>query len=207
MKKKLFCFDFDDTLVDEDYWFKARWKKTFEFHNNIFTSSLIKDFFDIYDLKGPYYKCHLQDLSIKHKEIIFSQEKVTKTFKSIEVTESLFPGALSVLKKISSNADFRLAILSNGNYGVLINRLKSLKIYNLFDSIVCDNYMKKPNLESFQKIYKNYDDYELIFIGNDHELDFIPANESGFKVFLYIKDKSIVDSRYNYFNDYNLFLK
>ena len=67
--------------------------------------------------------------------------------------------------------------------------------------------MKKPNLESFQKIYKNYDDYELIFIGNDHELDFIPANESGFKVFLYIKDKSIVDSRYNYFNDYNLFLK
>ena len=90
MSKKLFCFDLDDTLVDEDCWFKARWNKTFKLYSNIFKPNVVKDFFDIYDLHGPYYKFHLQDLSLVHNEISSFQEQIISTFKSIKVTENLF---------------------------------------------------------------------------------------------------------------------
>ena len=95
MSKKLFCFDLDDTLVDEDCWFKARWNKTFKLYSNIFKPNVVKDFFDIYDLHGPYYKFHLQDLSLVHNEISSFQEQIISTFKSIKVTEKLFPGVMS----------------------------------------------------------------------------------------------------------------
>jgi HAD superfamily hydrolase (TIGR01549 family) len=202
MKKKLFCFDFDDTLVDEDYWFKARWNKTFELHQSLFTTIIIKDFFDIYDLKGPYYKFHLQDLSLHHKEIKLSKKQIINTFKSIEVKEILFPEVFNALSRLSSVPNYKIGIISNGSYNVLIKRLKHLNIYNFFDTIICDGYMKKPNNESFQTIFKNYKDYELFYIGNDIRLDLIPANENGFKTFLYVKDKTRLNSKYNCFSDY-----
>jgi HAD superfamily hydrolase (TIGR01549 family) len=202
MKKKLFCFDLDDTLVDEDYWFRARWQETFKIYKDVFKPIIIKDFFEIYDLKGPYYKFHLQDLSLVHNEISIFQEKILITFKSVKVNESLFAGVSVALETLSLIPDSKMGIVSNGNYNVVIKRLESLKIYNLFDIIICDSYMKKPNNQSFLTISKNYKDYDLFFIGNDIKLDIIPARENGFEAFLFVKDKINHNSQYNCFFDY-----
>ena len=205
MSKKLFCFDLDDTLVDEDFWFKARWNKTFKLYSNIFKPNVVKDFFDIYDLHGPYYKFHLQDLSLVHNEISSIQEQIISTFKSIKVTENLFPGAYAALESLSLFPDYRIGIVSNGNFNIVINRLKSLNIINFVDIVICDSFMKKPNSKSFKTISKNYLDHSLFFIGNDILLDIIPASENGFNVFLFMKNIKNLNSDYNSFSDYSSF--
>jgi len=207
MSKKLFCFDLDDTLVDEDCWFKARWNKTFKLYSNIFKPNVVKDFFDIYDLHGPYYKFHLQDLSLVHNEISSFQEQIISTFKSIKVTENLFPGAYAALESLSLFPDYRIGIVSNGNFNIVINRLNSLNIINFVDIVICDSFMKKPNSKSFETISKNYQDHSLFFIGNDILLDIIPASENGFNVFLFMKNINItnLNSDYNPFSDYSSF--
>jgi len=205
MKKRIFCFDFDDTLVDEDYWFRSRWKKTFKIHKEIFSPAIIKDFFSIFDAKGPYHKHHLQDLFSEHKELSLFKEKIIHTFKTVVVKESLFPGARELLHELSSFPNSRIGLVSNGDFKTLIKRLEALNIKFLFETIICDNYMKKPNHESFLTISNNYKDYELYFIGNDIELDLIPAKQNGFEVFLFTKDKKNSNSQYNCFFDYYSF--
>jgi HAD superfamily hydrolase (TIGR01549 family) len=211
MKKRLFCFDLDDTLVDEDYWFRERWIQTFKVHDYIFNKKIVNDFFQIYELKGPYYKFHLQDLSLLHNEIDIFQDQIIKTFKSIEISEVLFPGVMHTLKSLSVVPEYSFAIVSNGSYKVVMKRLKALKIEDFFETIICDSYMKKPNTKSFLTISKKYEDHKLIFIGNDVQLDIIPARENGFETFLYVMDKNNIDSVYNPFFDYlsfpNQFLK
>ena len=97
--------------------------------------------------------------------------------------------------------------MSNGNFNIVINRLKSLNIINFVDIVICDSFMKKPNSKSFETISKNYQDHSLFFIGNDILLDIIPASENGFNVFLFMKNINIknLNSDYNSFSDYSSF--
>ena len=205
MKKRMFCFDFDDTLVDEDYWFRSRWEKTFKIHKEIFNPAIIEDFFIIFKSKGPYYKYHLQDLFSAHKELSSFKEKIIYTFKTVVVRDSLFPGAIELLYHLASFPNSKIGLVSNGDFKTLIKRLEVLDIKSLFETIICDNYMKKPNHESFLTISNNYKDYELFFIGNDIELDIIPAKQNRFEVFLFTKDEKNSNSQYNCFFDYYSF--
>ena len=194
--KKVYIFDFDGTLVDEDQWFRSRWKKTF---NNL-KEELPKDseviFWQIFKKFGPKYKFHIQRLAEQITSVSEYSDLLVSNFLKEEPEEELYSGASNFLNLLHKQEGSLLCIISDCRYNVLIQRIKLLGILDLFDSIICDDVFKKPNLESFNLIKTTYSNYKKVFFGNSYDLDIVPAFKAGFESYLFMEGQKQVPQPY-----------
>lgn len=138
---KVIGFDFDNTLADEQYSIKQRWKKVFKGYSFL-SPNLEKKFFEIYNARGPNYKFHLDDtlkaLKIDKK---FKQEVLSKLRETFE-EEKLIDGAKDLLQAIKKMG-FKMIIITDGKQSYQESRIKKAGIYDYFNFIFYGNGKKE----------------------------------------------------------------
>lgn len=167
-------FDFDDTLVDEEYWILSRWSKTLTKFSFLYPSgSLLDSFLAIYKEKGRKYKFHVDDtlrlLEIDRQWI----SPIVENFLKEQGEEKLLPGAVEILRLLKYE-NFSTGIITNGLKITHEYRINHSRLNNYIDFVTYGDYVKKPN----NLIFKNFMDMagintpsEILYIGNDYDED------------------------------------
>ena len=93
-----------------------------------------------------------------------------------------YPDVLAVLRFYKNQKKYPLGIIANWTKP-LEDILERLKIKSYFNFIYCSDSLgvEKPNPEIFEKALKNMpsDCEKIFYIGDDYELDVIPARQAG----------------------------
>ena len=177
-------FDFDNTLVDENYSVKNRWDVILAKYQNITNNNKLREtFFKIYKEKGQNYKYHVDDtldclnISKKYKKSIID-EFLCQT----STDESVYPYAEEVLE-VLSNMHLKLAMFTNGLKKNQEHRIKISGISDFFKYIQYgDTYKLKPDLNSFMMVSKQLNlsnKRKFIMIGDSYNDDFLGAKRCG----------------------------
>ena len=198
MKNKLIVFDIDDTLYNEIDYVKSGYKKVSEYIENKYNQKNIYDelinlfnkssklvFNRLLDkLSINYTDCdikYLVDLYQNHKpNIVLSQEVIN---------------TLNELKK-----EYKLAIVSDGNYNTQYLKCQALKLDKYFDEIILTSkYGKdyyKPSRKSFDLLSSKYgiDLSEMYYVADNPNKDFY-ISKYGIKTVRYYNKLGI------YYND------
>ncbi|KLO21312.1 hypothetical protein X275_09535 [Marinitoga sp. 1197] len=107
---------------------------------------------------------------------LFVKNVVLKIYRNGKVNIHLWEEAIRVLNILKGN-NVLLALITNGNLEVQKNKIKLLKIENVFDRIyISDSYKppeRKPSTRMFEDFLGefNLNSNEVIHIGDDEKLD------------------------------------
>ena len=101
---------------------------------------------------------------------------------------SIFPSSVYKVIKELRKRDYLVGIISNSD-GRLVNQLKSMKIWELFDTVVDSREVgvEKPDPEIFKIALNrlNAQPEEAIYIGDIYSIDIKPAQRIGMKAILF----------------------
>src|SRR3989344_205482 len=190
-KIKVVGFDFDDTLVDEQYSIQGRWKKVLKKYSYL-SPILLKTFFEVYKIKGFKYKRHinltLEKLGVDNKLV----KPIVDDFLSFHYEEKLNPGAEELLKLLNHKG-MKVGIITNGNQEYQERRITRAGLTKFLDFVFYADKFKKPNpvfLKSCLRKLGIKNKSEFLYIGNDYLEDIKCTQELGIKSFL-IGDKVI----------------
>ena len=169
---KAVIFDFDGTLVDEDYWFKKRWEKTINYaESKLNLPKFGEVFWKIYEEKGLKYKYHVTDTLKKLKYNNNYSSEIIDKFLSETIEEKLMDGALQCLDLFKNR--YRIGLITNGSQEIQSRRIINAGILDYFTVIVYANDNKKPSVEPFLECLNKMDvvPKHTLCIGNEYEID------------------------------------
>lgn len=192
---KAIIFDFDDTLVDEMYWAKDKWKKTISFvEEKIGIKNFGKHFWKVFKEKGPKYKYHVNDTLKQLNQSQTLVKPIVDYFLSQVGDEHLYNGVIDCLNFLKDK--FKLGLITNGKKESHDSRIKNAKIYNFFDTIIYTYGEPKPALKPFIECIDklNVSKEETIFIGNDPEADILGAKRMGM-ITVFFNPRNITKSK------------
>src|SRR3989344_6167881 len=188
---KIVGFDFDDTLVDEQYSVQGRWKKVLKKYRYL-SPILSETFFEVYKIKGFKYKRHinltLEKLGIDNKFV----KPIMDNFLSSHYKEKLIPGVEELLKLLNHKG-MKVGIITNGTQEYQEKRIMRAGLTKFLDFVFYADKFKKPNpvfLKSCLRKLGVKNKSEFLYIGNDYLEDIKYTQELGIRSFL-IGDKVI----------------
>jgi len=171
---KAIGFDFDDTLVDEQYFIASRWENVLRAY--IFLSKKLKEtFFAIYKQQGPSYEFHLDDtLKALHIDRKYKSDILSRLKKETG-DELLLGGAMEIVTALKEKG-LAIGIITDGRKGRQEKRIKKAGIYDQMDFIYygAGAKEKKPDKKVMKEIFEKYhitSPREFLYIGNDFLLD------------------------------------
>src|SRR3989338_740906 len=180
---KVIGFDFDDTLVNEQYYITTKWKAVLKRYSSL-SLDLEKTFFKIYQEKGSSYKFHLDDTLHTLRIDIKYRDRILSEFKENKGEERLLAGVIEFLKMVKYNG-LRVGIITDGKKSRQKERIKKARIYEIMDFIYYGNGKKekKPNKKAMNKIFSSFKikPEQFLYIGNDFEIDIKGMLEIGAK--------------------------
>jgi HAD superfamily hydrolase (TIGR01549 family) len=187
---KVVGFDFDDTLVDEKYSLRERWREVLESYSKLHPE-LIETFLKVFEKKGHKYKYHLNEtfnkLSLDEQ---FIPEMVSK-FLNISGEEKLYSKALELIKYLKAKNKL-VGIVTNGINSYAKKRIEKSRLTEEIDFVYFGDKYKKPDTTIFRQILKKYaldDPSSFLYIGNHLDEDIISANSIGMKA-IWITDST-----------------
>src|SRR3989344_4686207 len=122
---KVIGFDFDDTLVNEQYYITTKWKAVLKRYSSL-SLDLEKTFFKIYQEKGSSYKFHLDDTLHTLRIDIKYRDRILSEFKENKGEERLLAGVIEFLKMVKYNG-LRVGIITDGKESRQKERIKKAK--------------------------------------------------------------------------------
>ncbi|MDD3627810.1 MAG: HAD family hydrolase [bacterium] len=101
---------------------------------------------------------------------------------------SIFPSSVYKVIKELREKGYKIGIISNSD-GRLVNQLKSLKVYDLFDAVLDSREVgvEKPDPEIFRLALKKFkvEPSEAIYVGDIYSIDIKPAQQLGIRAILF----------------------
>lgn len=177
-------FDFDNTIVDEQFSVKKRWKLVLKKYEGILDcNNLGETFFDIFNKTESGYKFHLDDTLKKLNLDKKYKATILKDFLEQEsLGEYVFPYAVEILN-ILKYKKIKIALFTNGLKEVQQKRVQLSGTIKYFDYIQYgDCFGKKPSLKGFSKLSEslrlNKGD-NFIMIGDSFEDDYQGSTSFG----------------------------
>lgn len=194
---KAIIFDIDDTLVTHS---EAVEESVRVFYDEFFNFREVnfEDFFDIWIRKqNKFIKEYLEgELTFEEQRIRRLLEIFREMGKDIDedMAKEYFDFYLSVYEKnwrlfpdvvgcLEALERYKLGVVSNGDSDQQRKKLRNTDIEDYFDSIVIsgDYCFEKPDsrvfLRALESVGINAD--EALYIGDDYEMDFLPAADAG----------------------------
>lgn len=173
MKAKYIIFDLDDTLMYEIDFLKSAFKEIADFidkknQEELFKLMLIK-----------YHEGENVFDFLINNYTNFSKEQLLQMYRNHFPNVSLNEGADDLLKKIKSKG-YKLGLITDGRSVTQRNKLKALKIEDLFDKIIVSEEFgsTKPDERNF-KIFLENDIEEYYYIADNTKKDFVTPNKLG----------------------------
>lgn len=193
---KFIGFDFDNTLIDEQYSIRRRWQKVL-YEYRFLSKELAKKFFEIYERKGPNYKLHLDDAILELGIDKKFKEKILSKFRKTFEEEKLLDSAKDLLEVIKEKK-IKMVVITDGKQSYQEGRIKKAGIYNYFDFIVYGNGKKekKPTKRILQILKKHLGKTtkfpeEFLYIGDNFENDIDGFAKLGAKTYLVNKKNNL----------------
>ena len=180
---KRIIFDLDKTLIPFPKNFKQGYKEVLEEFN-----LSIKPM-DLYNLIGEYeplydhYDYNLLLNFINERLNTNFDKTFLDTFMNIydNLDMELNEGVEETLEYLSKK--YSLVILSNWFTKSQENRMKKVCILKYFDKVYGGEYKSKPYKEAFINAMGDYKVEECIMVGDNIEMDIIPAEKLGIKTY------------------------
>ena len=186
---KVFVFDFDDTLVDEQFSLIGRWNIVLsEYQATLNCDQLAECFFDIFRKQGINYKRHVDD-TLERLGIDQSyKEGIVNRFLAQQSTRELvLPGATELLSLLKRKG-YEVALFTNGLRSVQRQRIELAGIHGYFSYIQYgDCAGRKPDSSGFLHLSRQLnlaDVSELTMIGNSLDEDYYGARAIGARCIL-----------------------
>lgn len=197
-EKDMIFFDLDDTLLDHK---GSEYESVKEFYKEYKDDIKIKEesFYELwYQISKKFFNKYLKG------EITFEQQRINRIKEVFEISNSIklsdkeanlrfhfylqkyedswkpFGDVISCLQKLT---DYKLGIISNGDFNQQYFKLVKLGINNLFTCIItASEYgIAKPNIKLFEKACNKVKllPENCYYIGDDLETDILPSNKIG----------------------------
>ncbi|CAM3829876.1 HAD family hydrolase [Arcobacter cloacae] len=200
---KSVLFDLDNTLYDEDEYFKKVFK-LFALKNEINYSKILEIFDD------NNFRIRNKDLfSEVLKEINFytedRQNELFELYKSIDCSLKLYDDAINILGYLR-RLNIKVVVITNGVVEVQRNKVKSLSLDKYVDFIVYAREKgieyEKPHSYSFEKALElvNSKNNEVIYIGDHPYTDIVGAEKLKIKTLRFLNGYAsniVYDSKLN----------
>lgn len=179
-------FDLDDTLYDEMQFVKGGFEavSSYIFKNSGVNQNtvyqLLLDVLEKYG-RGKVFDIVLEKLGLYNEKLI---PKLVEIYRKHIPNLILYPDAEAVLYTLRKRG-YKLGLITDGNVEVQRNKVKALKIRDLFNCIVfSDEYgieKRKPNSLPYQKVIKRLkiEPKEAFYVGDNPYKDFITAKKLG----------------------------
>jgi len=168
---KAIIIDWDDTLVDFEYWLRSRWiiaNHRVERHYGIPLYDVT--FWKVFNRNSIYYFHYVEDTLIElglepNEDFI---KEITKHFLNVEVKDLVFPGVSIFLHRMKEKG-FKIAMYTNGHEKSHKFRVKTSGLAKYFDVIKYGGLVSKPYYEPFVEISEqlNVPFNEIYAIGDD----------------------------------------
>jgi putative hydrolase of the HAD superfamily len=184
-------FDFDDTLVDFEFWIRGKWANTIkQVEYKIGIKGFDSVFWKVFNSKSIYYHYMLDDvLNQLHIDDSKVKEFILNTYRNMEFEDWVFLGVFSMLNKLRSN-NIKTAIITNGPRATHAPRMISTNIDKYMDHIEYAPESKtKPSVQSYLRCMNvlNVQPSKCIYVGNDYTRDLIAPEALGMKSVLFNK--------------------
>ena len=134
-----------------------------------------------------YFTEALRPLGIQKSDLeVIVQEIISRHRK--KMLWSIFPSSVRKVIVELRKKGYKVGVISNSD-GRLVNQLKSLKVYDLFDAVIDSREVgvEKPNPQIFEIAMKRLKvtPQESIYVGDLYSIDIIPAQKMGIRAILF----------------------
>lgn len=193
MKTKYIIFDLDDTLTYEIDYLKSAY---LEIALSLANKNLYEIMLEKYFRKENVFEFLSKEYNVDIKLLL---EQYRYHFPNIE----LINGAKELIDFCREN-NFRLGLITDGRSITQRNKLKALKIEDVFDKIIISEEFgsEKPN----ENNYKIFDEEEIenyFYIADNPKKDFVTPNKLGWtSICLLDKGKNIHAQNFNVFEEF-----
>ena len=187
MEKKRFVFDLDNTLLTFDSEYQNQFLKEEFGEDNPFLE-------DLYEYLATYWTSYPRfvDSRFARTLALCSGVEVKEDFVErwidtlTEMPVTLENGVGDTLEYLSMKGK-SLVVLTNWYGRCQTERLKRAGILSYFDRIYSGDYTLKPNLNAYQLAAASYAPKDVLFVGDNVEMDYIVPREFGYDALLYDK--------------------
>jgi len=181
--------DWDDTIVDFDYWVRIKWLYTTKWvENQLGIRGFDHKFWELYNKKSIYYFHKVRDTLLS---LGFDDESGIDELSSIITNHSMnekgedliFPGAADFLKTLKDSG-WKIALLTMGHKKTHEKRIKETGFYQYFDVIKYGDIDKKPSMIPFLECIEQMDIEGFPVIVGDDQRDLLAPYYLGMETFL-----------------------
>ncbi len=177
---KVVAFDLDNTLYDQDEYYKQVIAE-FAIDRNLVYEELLEIFCKIKESSRDIFGDILSEYGIFTSEL---QEAIFEKYNKIDAKIKLFDNAVEAIKFLTEKK-IKIAIITNGVITAQQNKIRCLGIENMFNIIIYartwGKEFEKPHERSFSYLLEwcNCSAREVIFLGDSLETDIRGAEQLG----------------------------
>ena len=196
---KRIIFDLDNTLIDwkDEYW--DAWEnalREFNIETDESTRAKVENALEVYESNLDYYKKDKMAESIsKTTNYPITVEIIDEILENLKyaVPEKIDQSIVDTLKYLKDKYD--LVILTNWFVESQRGRLENTNLLQFFSEVYgAENFLVKPNKESFITAMGEYNQNECVMIGDSYKIDIQGAMNAGLDAIFYNRKKVKVDS-------------
>jgi len=173
--KTIVVFDLDDTLYNEIDYLRSAYVAIAKSLAPLDWKKLFVRMFSSYRNGGNVFEELTSQYPISKQELI-------QQYREHQPKIELFPGVLSILKKIKS-FNGKIGVITDGRGKTQRAKLKALGILDLVDIIIISEEIgtEKPNEQNFKAVETKFPNYFYYYIGDNLKKDFIAPNNLGWE--------------------------
>ncbi|MCB0328847.1 MAG: HAD family hydrolase [Bdellovibrionales bacterium] len=187
---QVIVFDLDYTLYDDTPYWLGVFREVARILNDAHAIDEEKAFLALKRIleEKTYTYRKIFDDAFCELGIAGSEDYASLIQRSVEIYRNyipslvLYPGAFDVLKEVKKK--YRIALLTNGTLPITERKLKILGIEQFFDCVHCPvPEDRKPSPKPFLFLLEEFgvEGHEMVYIGDNPEIDFPGAKKCGVK--------------------------
>lgn len=179
---KAIIFDLDDTLYEERQFVYSGYRVVSDWINEKYNIDIFLELKELFDsgFRGDVFTPILSKyMNVKESFI----KQLVKVYREHKPSIRLYDDASYILNKLHDK--YKLAIITDGYLEVQKNKVKSLNVETLFDTIIySDIYGRdhwKPDIVPYTECFKclNVQPNESVYVADNPTKDFVSAKKLG----------------------------